>query len=137
MSVWQRIEDFNHLSLNGIPKCFNCGGIKRKSEEFVYRPQAMDDFSGFPDLCEGCIVEAAALIGMIESDVAVQAHNEQKALDLVVSELLDESAEQRAALSAVTRENVRLQDVIDDYQVAVSEQPYNEQMLIELEEENA
>lgn len=134
MSVWLRIPDFNELSWNGRAVCFTCGSTKRDTEEAVFRPQAMDDFSGFPDLCEGCIVEAASQIGMVESDVAVQAQEGNLRMRDALASVGEELTAARSALATVTRENVRLQDDIEEMILAV-EEPYSGEMLGDLEDD--
>ncbi len=131
MTIWQRPNDFDHLSWDGTAKCFNCGSTKRKTEEAIFRPATFDDMSGFPDLCEGCVVEAAAVLGLVvDNSVALKDAQHEFA------EVLEVLRTTREALAAVTRENVRLQEVLDDFTMSV-EEPYSEDMLVELEDGNA
>lgn len=109
MTIWNRIPDFDHLSWDGAAKCFNCGSTKRPTEEGVFRPQNFDDISGFPDICEGCMTEAAAELGLVASQDGAL-----KEIQHELSELLEELRGSRDALATLTRENVRLQELIDD-----------------------
>ena len=109
MSVWLRPPDFDHLSWEGRAVCSNCGSTKRRTEEAIFRPQTLDYFSGHPDLCEGCIGEAAEMIGLVADKSGALREVQQE-----VSSLLEELRMSRDALATVTRENVRLQEVIDD-----------------------
>lgn len=108
--VWQHLPDFDHLTWESRSVCSNCGSAKRRTESGIFRPNTLDDFSGFPDLCEGCVVEAADMLGLVSADNtgALQAAQQE------VCDLLEELRAARDALATVTRENVRLQEVIDD-----------------------
>lgn len=111
MSIWNRIDDFNHLSWGGGARCFNCGSTKRTTETSVFRPQQMDEIEGYPDLCEGCMTEGAAALGLTDT-LALEEALLKAELGRVAMVLEVQSAHD--ALATLTRENVRLQDLIED-----------------------
>lgn len=110
-SIWMRPNDFDHLSYGGVAKCSVCGSTKRDHEDSVFRPPHPDDFSGFFDICEGCIREAAKTLGLAETAGAERVIEK---LQREVSDLSADLSGARDAQAALARENVRLQDVMDD-----------------------
>lgn len=116
--IWNQIEDFNHLSWEGRAVCANCGSTKQPDDEFVFRPAFLDEVNGFPDICANCIREAADALGIGETgDLEVELdHTRQN-----IADLLEELGAARDALATVTRDNVRLQDVIEDLNAPVEE----------------
>lgn len=114
MSIWNPIPDFNHLSYDGQANCAVCGSDKAKTDEFVFRPPTMDHVSGFFDICASCIGQGADDLGWLEPDraTAIAAAADKAHAEAIA--LADQLAAARDALATVTRENVRLQEAIDD-----------------------
>ena len=111
MSIWLRADDFDELSWEGTYACAVCGSIKRPDEERIFRPPTHDDFSGSFDICEGCIREGAKELGLAETAGAQHVINK---LTKEVSRISDELSSARDSQASLARENVRLQEVIDD-----------------------
>ena len=111
MSIWQsppNVTDFNFQSWNGQAQCAVCGGPARN--ERIFRPPHADDYEGFFDICSNCIREAADELGLAETHII---EHQTEELQSTLGNLLEELRGSRDALATVTRENVRLQDVID------------------------
>jgi len=110
MAIWQsppNPDDFNFQSWGGNSACSVCGGPSR--DERVFRPPSADDFEGFFDICTGCMTEAADELGMVViGDVDLSQFVSIADFTTAQSELLMS----RDAVMTLTRENVRLQDVI-------------------------
>jgi len=115
--IWQTISDFDYLSYEGRAVCSICGSTCRKGQ-MVFRPPQPDDVSGFWDICENCIREAADHLGLGEVGPL-----EKTAEDLrdVVATAHQELIGAHDALATITRENVRLQDVIEDLNLPLEE----------------
>jgi hypothetical protein len=117
VSIWQNPPnpiDFNFQSWGGRSSCAVCGSPSRG--ERVFRPPAADDFEGFFDICTGCMTEAADEMGMVApgdvnlSEYVTIADFTQAQAELLMS---------RDACMTLTRENVRLQDVIESLEEPV------------------
>ena len=109
--IWTTLTDFDHLSWEGRAVCANCGSTKPKGDEFIYRPTTLDEVNGFPDICGNCIREAAADLGLIESNRVDYTEFVTRTDFVLVQE---EAEHSREAMAHVVRDNVRLQDIIDD-----------------------
>lgn len=118
MSIWMRPPDFDHLSYGGTAKCAVCGSTKRSTETAIFRPPNHDEFDGFFDICEGCIREAAQELGLAET---AGAQRVIRKLEKEVSDLSVDLSGARDAQQTLSRENVRLQDVIEDLNAPVVE----------------
>ena len=108
--IFQTIPDFNFQSHQGRAVCAVCGTIS-KPGQIVFRPPHADDFDGFFDICENCIREAADHLGLQEVAPLQEA---QAADTAAIVKLHEELSSAREALATVTRENVRLQDTLEE-----------------------
>lgn len=116
--IWQTIPDYDHLSYKAQYKCSVCGSGMRKADTVIFRPPTFDDIDGFPDVCESCIREAAQFLGIAETAGAEHAN---ATLTKEVARISEELSASRDALATVTRENVRLQEVIEDLNAPIEE----------------
>lgn len=108
---WLHLDDFDYGSWDGKAACAVCGSIKRQSETRIFRPPVTDDVSGSFDICEGCIREGASQLGLAET---AGADRVIRKLEKEVQRLSDDLSGMRDALATMTRENVRLQDTLDE-----------------------
>jgi cell division septum initiation protein DivIVA len=119
-SMWTLLHDFDHLTAFGA-QCVNCGSPKHADHDYVFRLQRMDEVDGFWDLCQNCIEEAAFLLGFTTPKASKAQVREIKALEKEIERLKEAAAGARSALAEVTRENVRLQDEIEDHEKLCAE----------------
>ena len=118
--IWQTADSYDHLSHQGQYKCAVCGSGARAADSVIFRPPAPDDFDGFFDICESCIREAAQHLGIAETAGAEHAN---RSLTKEVAKVSADLSASRDALATVTRENVRLQDVLEELSAPI-EEPY-------------
>ena len=108
--IFQTIPEYDHLSFAGQYKCAVCGSGRRK-DEVIFRPPMPDDFDGFFDICSNCVREAADFLGIRET-ATIEAALDQSEEARVAAVL--QAQEAREAMATVVRENVRLQDELED-----------------------
>ena len=111
MSIWMKVEDFNFQSWDGQSICAVCGSPKKKHHIHVFRPPHPDDVSGFFDICEDCMRQAADELGLGET-TGLTRSVEVALKDLAKAQ--EEKVQLQEALATVTRMNVTLQDEIDE-----------------------
>lgn len=111
--LWQVIPDFDHLTAYGQYVCTVSGAPNPKGD-VVFRPPHPDDVDGYHDVGADAIRQAADYLGWIapEAYEALKEHAEREHEANIA--LGAELVEARDALATVTRENVRLQEVIEE-----------------------
>lgn len=119
--IWLTLTDYDHLSYQGRYVCAVCGSGKRDADTVIFRPPHFDDFDGAFDVCESCIREAAQHLGIAET--AGFEHVNRK-LEKEVARVSGDLAASRDALATVTRENVRLQDALEEFTAETPEEYY-------------
>lgn len=110
--IWNVLPTFDHLSWGGQYACAVCGSGDRPSVEKIFRPPVVDDFDGSFDVCEHCIREAARELGISETAGFEHAN---ETLTKQVVKLQEELEQARDAQASLARENVRLQDIIEEH----------------------
>lgn len=118
--IWQVIPDFDHLTAYGKAVCPVCGSTSKTGDP-VFRPQAPDDIDGYHDICADCIRQAADFLGWKSPDSYVSMREIASKEHEANIEFGAELVAAREALATVVRDNVRLQDVIDDLNSPVFE----------------
>ena len=59
--------DFDHQTYSG-PTCISCNSIRKETHRGIFRLK-QDEWGAY-DVCESCITQAAAELGMLEADRA-------------------------------------------------------------------
>lgn len=112
-TIWMVIDDFDHLTKDGA-RCTVCGSIKQEHHIGVFRPPTIDDIDGFSDVCQACMEQAANVLGFTEPGLLPALQSRIAELE----SMLDHSEKQyegaRSAQMSLARENVVLQDIIED-----------------------
>lgn len=111
--IWQVIPDYDHLTAYGQYVCSVSGSPSPKGDP-VFRPPHPDDVDGFHDVGADAIRQAADYLGWISPDrYAVLEETANRLHDEAVA-LAKELAEAREVQATLVRENVRLQDIIEE-----------------------
>lgn len=118
--IWQVIPDFDHLTAYGKAVCSICGSTSKPGDP-VFRPPVPDDVDGYHDICADCIRQAAHFLGFADPAAFDNLENAFNATREAYALQTEELASSREALATVVRDNVRLQDVIDDLNSPVFE----------------
>lgn len=114
--VWILIPDYDHLSYEGRYSCAVCGASETPKP--VFRPPVMIDMDGFFDICPDCIGQAAHQLGFVtEAANGVLMDQIDQVTDQYGEALVD-LASSREAQASLARENVRLQDQIEELEQA-------------------
>lgn len=110
-TIWIVIDDFDH-NTEGPALCTVCGSTSEQGH-VVFRPPVIQDYSGFNDVCQKCIEQAAHVLGFASPEI-LEAFKHKNEVDAAEIKLLKEEARSsNEALAVVVRENVKLQDQIE------------------------
>lgn len=114
MSIWIKLPDYDHLSYQGQYSCSVCGSSETPKP--IFRPPTFDEFDGFTDVCPNCIRDAAAELGMVEPKALRSAQEVAGLFSAELSDLQEQLQQARDAQASLARENVRLQDLLDEFE---------------------
>ena len=92
----------------------NCGNIKQKHHIGIFRMQTMDEVDGFWDLCQDCVEGAAFHLGFTDPEVVPGLEHQLEEFKAMYFELEGKYEGARSAQMSLARENVLLQDEIEE-----------------------
>ncbi len=106
-------HDFDQNTAYGA-RCTCCGNIKMPNHEGVFRPNTMDDFDGFHDICQACVEEAANNLGFAAPSVNKRLNTTIKNLRKDLAEARELFTESQETIRNLCRENSNLQEELTD-----------------------
>ena len=112
-TIWFILPDFDHLTKGGA-RCTVCGGVKQPHHIGVFRPPTIDEIDGFSDICEDCMHQAANVLGYSEPNRRAELEMRIEELESLVQVTEGKYEGARSAQMSLARENVVLQDIIED-----------------------
>tara|TARA_R100001460_G_scaffold107309_2_gene155853 strand:- start:10657 stop:10944 length:288 start_codon:yes stop_codon:yes gene_type:complete len=84
------------------------------NHEGVFRPNTMDDFDGFHDICQACVEEAANNLGFAAPSVNKRLNTTIKNLREDLAEARELFTESQETIRNLCRENNNLQEELAD-----------------------
>tara|TARA_Y100000401_G_scaffold103240_1_gene94094 strand:- start:442 stop:729 length:288 start_codon:yes stop_codon:yes gene_type:complete len=84
------------------------------NHEGVFRPNTMDDFDGFHDICQACVEEAANNLGFAAPSVNKRLNTTIKNLRKDLAEARELFTESQETIRNLCRENSNLQEELTD-----------------------
>jgi hypothetical protein len=106
---FKRHDDFDHNTAYGA-RCTCCGNIKQQRHKSVFRPDIMDDFDGFHDVCEDCISQAADELDFTTPQFSKSQGTRIKNLQTDLSEAQSMYIESQETIRNLCREVSNLQE---------------------------
>jgi len=106
-------NDFDHNTAYGA-RCTVCGNIRQARHKGVFRPQVMDDFDGFHDICEDCVTQAASELGHVQPKVAKSMTTKATNLRNELAEAQSLYIESQNTIRTLCKENANLQELVNN-----------------------